>query len=78
VAKRKNIKICLGLLGIALTIIGWLLGSLSHIPSARNLILAKYKRALFTSEKMNKEGIVLNSGDIGFRGILGTPRKKWV
>jgi len=73
--KRKAIKICLGLLGIALVIIGWLFGNLSRIPCARNLLLPSYTIALRTLEKMNKEGFVLKNGDKGFSEIADVLKK---
>lgn len=58
-----------------MTIIGWLFGNLSNFPSARNFLLPKYTRALLTLERMNKEGFVLKTGDIGFSEIAELLKK---
>jgi hypothetical protein len=72
---KKKLKIIIGLIGVILTIIGWLFGNLSYIPSLKDHLLPQCKRSLLTLEKMNKEGFVLRKGDWGFDEISSLLKK---
>ena len=67
--KKTKIKTYFRLLGILLTVVGWIIANLSEYPSIRKLLLPKYSIAISTLEKMNREGFILKKGDQGFPEI---------
>ena len=67
--KKNKIKISIGVVGIILTILGWLCANSSEYPFMQRVMLPKYSIAISTYKKMIKKGFVLNNGDIGFAEI---------
>ncbi|MBC2736575.1 MAG: hypothetical protein HF981_19600, partial [Desulfobacteraceae bacterium] len=69
--KRRNVriswlKVLSGLIGIALTILGWAISNVEHLGIVKSIVAPKYDVAIKTWTKMTIEGFVLKSGQSGF------------
>ncbi|MBN2126045.1 MAG: hypothetical protein JW821_17230 [Deltaproteobacteria bacterium] len=59
----------IGLIGIAVTLIGWIGSNAERFPFVYGMIVPEYSNAVKALGKMTKEGHLLKSGDPGFAEI---------
>ena len=59
----------LGIIGIVITLAGWMASNATHFPAAYRMVAPQYVNSMDALEKMQTEGFVLKKGDRGFREI---------
>ena len=64
--KMKHI---VGVIGIVITITGWIIGNSDKFHVVNRLLAPKYHNASIAYKKMHSKGFVLQENDIGFREI---------
>ena len=64
--KKKHIA---GIIGIVITITGWIIGNSDNFHVVNRLLAPKYHNASLAYKKMHNKGFVLQENDIGFGEI---------
>ena len=64
--KKKHIA---GIIGIVITILGWIIGNSNNFYTVNRLLVPKYHKASMAYQKMHEKGFILQKNDIGFREI---------
>ena len=59
----------IGLIGIAITLIGWISSHAERFPFVYGMIAPEYSNAITALGKMTRQGVVLKRGDPGFSEI---------
>jgi len=64
-----NDRYYLGIIGIIITIAGWVASNLAHFPVAYRMVAPHYANAMVALEKMQGRDFILKKGDRGFTEI---------
>lgn len=66
---KVPLKVIVGIIGIFITILGWVISNASHFPFVIRVIAPKYSNAISALNKMHKKNYILRKGDVGFSEI---------
>ncbi|MBU2498917.1 MAG: hypothetical protein KKE57_08460 [Proteobacteria bacterium] len=62
-------KHCLGVIGVIITVAGWMASNSAHFPAAYRMVAPQYVNSMQAFERMQEKGFVLKKGDRGFTEI---------
>ncbi len=66
---KAPLKVIVGIIGIFITILGWIILNASYFPFVIRVIAPKYSNAISALNKMHKKNYILRKGDVGFSEI---------
>ena len=58
-----------GIIGIGITIVGWIVSNADHFPFVYQILAPKYLSSISAFDKMHQKNFILREGDIGFPEI---------
>ena len=69
--KKLRLRHYIGLFGVSLIFLGWILANAPRWPVVYRFITPHYAHAMWALDKMGEKGFVLEPGDRGFEEIAG-------
>ncbi len=67
--RQLRIKNYIGIAGVCMAVVGWLLSNADHFSLVYRIVAPKYSVAVSALNRMNDKDFVLKGGDDGFREI---------
>jgi hypothetical protein len=71
-----NIKICIGILGILLTISAWSLESAEHVSWLNRIVFPSYNKAQQAFQALNKKNSTISRGEPGFFEVAAVVKSR--
>ena len=65
-ALRRRIVL---IIGIIITIIGWIISNADHFPSVYRIFAPEYLNSISAFNRMHEKNFILKKGDVGFSEI---------
>ena len=63
-------KYCVGISGVVITIIGWIVSNADHFPFVYRILAPKYLNAISAFNRMHQKNFILREEDVGFSQIV--------
>ena len=67
----------LGIIGVLIAIVGWVVGNAEHFPTVYKIIVPEYSRSMDAFRMMHERGVILNKNITGVLEIADILEKKF-